>query len=86
MNAILEISMYPLKDNYIPAIDDFIAELNIPEGFAVQTTATCTIVQGDYTRLMALLTSAIEVSHERYGKSVFTVKIIPDYEPDSLVL
>ena len=70
MKVTLEISMYPLKDAYIPAIDDFIAALNGPDGLAVQTTATSTIVHGEYSQVMTLLGEAIAAG----------------YEPESLIL
>ena len=78
--------MYPLKDAYIPAIDDFIAALNVPEDLSVQTTATSTLVLGEYSQVMTLLGDAIAASYERYGTSVFAAKIIPGYEPESLIL
>lgn len=82
MKITLEISMYPLKDEFIPAIDDFIKALNSVSGLKVETSATSTLVLGEYGPVMKLLGDAIADSYERYGISVFVAKIIPGYEPD----
>ena len=52
----------------------------------MQTTATSTLVLGEYSQVMTLLGDAIAASYERYGTSVFAAKIIPGYEPESLIL
>jgi uncharacterized protein YqgV (UPF0045/DUF77 family) len=83
MKITLEISMYPLKDEYIPAIDDFIAALNAVDGLKVETSATSTLVLGDYEPVMKMLGDAIAQSYERYGVSVFVAKIIPGYDPQA---
>lgn len=82
MDLTVEISMYPLADDYIPAIDDFIALLNGVPGVKVVTTPTSTRLQGQYTTVMALLGEAMAASHARFGKAVFVTKFIPGYAPD----
>ena len=82
MKITLEISMYPLKDEYIPAIDHFIARLNAVDGLKVETSATSTLILGEYEPVMKLLGEAIAESYERYGTSVFVTKIIPGYDPE----
>lgn len=82
MKITLEISMYPLKDEYIPAIDHFIAALNAVDGLKVETSVTSTVVLGEYEPVMKLLGDAIAESYERYGTSVFVTKIIPGYDPE----
>ena len=74
--------MYPLKDEFIPAIDDFILALNSVSGLKVETSATSTLVLGEYATVMKLLGDAIADSYERYGVSVFVAKIIPGYDPE----
>ncbi|MGR8921683.1 MAG: hypothetical protein ACU85V_18870 [Gammaproteobacteria bacterium] len=81
MKMTAEISMYPVRDDFLPPIDDFIAALNSYEDLEVTTTATATMVVGDYARVMQLLTEAIAESHRRFGVSVFVTKLIPGYEP-----
>mgnify|MGYP001308192081 CR=1 FL=1 len=81
MNVTAEISMYPLRGDFIPAIDSVIEKLNSFGELQVQTFATATTLIGDYDRVMDALKETIAWSYERYGTSVFAVKIIPGYEP-----
>jgi uncharacterized protein YqgV (UPF0045/DUF77 family) len=78
MRATVEISMYPLRDDFLPPIDAFIAALQEP-GLTVTVGPTSTVIVGDYDMVLALLRRAIAASHEVYGKAVFVTKIIPGY-------
>ncbi|MEH6551346.1 MAG: YkoF family thiamine/hydroxymethylpyrimidine-binding protein [Pseudomonadales bacterium] len=80
MKLTVEISMYPLADNYIPAIDDFIERLNQQDGLTVITTATCTQVNGDYDLVFGLIQQAIKHSYAEFGRAVFVTKFIADHE------
>lgn len=75
-----EITMYPLQDDYIPAIDKIIAKLNSYTGLKVQTVPTATIIMGDYDLVMDTLKDALRWSVEECGKAVFVTKFLPDYE------
>ena len=77
-----EISMYPVRDEYLPPIDAFIEALNAENDIKVETTTTCTILRGDYTAIMKLLQDAMAESYRRFGVSVFVTKFIPGYNPD----
>jgi uncharacterized protein YqgV (UPF0045/DUF77 family) len=80
MRITVEISMYPLRDDYIPPIDAFIAKLHEFTGLVVTTDATATQLTGNYDVVMAALTSAIAWSYATAGKAVFVTKFIPGYE------
>ncbi len=75
-----EISMYPLQDDYIPAIDGFIAALNRVEGLKVKTTPTCTLVTGDYDLVFRTLQTEIARCYDQFGRAVYVTKLIPDYQ------
>lgn len=77
-----EISMYPVRDEYLPPIKTFIEALNANPDIAVETTATCTILRGEYDQLMQLLQEAMAESYRQFGVSVFVTKFIPGYNPD----
>lgn len=77
-----EISMYPVRDEYLPPIKSFIEGLNANSNIAVETTTTCTILRGDYADLMQLLQDAMAESYRQFGVSVFVTKFIPGYNPD----
>ncbi len=80
MMMTIEISMYPLADNYIPPIDAFIERLNRFESLQVTTTPTSTMILGEYSECMNALSTAMAASHAEHGKAVFVTKFIPGYE------
>ena len=80
MKMTVEISMYPIRDDYLPPIDDFIALLNDYSDLEVDTTPTATRVIGEFAHLMSVLGDAMARSYETYGTSVFVTKFLPGYE------
>lgn len=80
MKLTIEISMYPIRDDYLPPIDAFIAKLNEDPAFVVVTTPTATRVLGEYEPLMDMLRDAMKASYEKFGTSVFVTKFLPGYE------
>jgi uncharacterized protein YqgV (UPF0045/DUF77 family) len=75
-----EITMYPLQEDYIPAIDKIIAKLNSYDGLEVQTLPTATILMGDYDLVMDAIKDALRWSVEECGKAVFITKFLLNYE------
>lgn len=76
MKLTVEISKYPLQDNYIDAIQGFIDELNKAPNLHVITNTLSTQIFGDYDDVMAALQSCIRWSFEHYGKVVFVCKFL----------
>jgi len=76
MELSVEISKYPLADDYIPAIKDFIDRLNNIDGLSVVGNTMSTQVFGDYDLVMDTLKSEIKRSYETYGKAIFVCKFI----------
>jgi uncharacterized protein YqgV (UPF0045/DUF77 family) len=76
MELTIEISMYPLREDYIPVIQAFIDDLNAEPALQVRTSETCTQASGDYDLLMQKLQSAIRLSFEQHGKAVFVCKFL----------
>jgi len=74
-----EITMYPLKDEYLPAIESVIEKLNTYEDIEIQTSPTSTILMGDYDVVMNAIKETIRFSAEECGKSVFVTKFLPGY-------
>lgn len=72
----VEISLYPLRDDYIPAIRDFIARLNAAGTFRVITNDMSTQVFGDYDDIFTVLQRELRASIERDGKCVFVMKVL----------
>lgn len=75
MNVSIDISYYPLKDEFIPPIKDFIGRLNNYNKIAVRTNGMSTQVFGKYFEVMEILTKEIHESFE-LPHSVFILKII----------
>lgn len=75
MNVSIDISYYPLKDEFIPPIKDFIDRLNTYSNIAVRTNGMSTQVFGKYFEVMEIITNEIHESFE-LPHSVFILKII----------
>jgi len=76
MKLSVEISMYPLKDEYIPSIQNFIDRLNTHAQLRVITNTMSTQVFGDYDLLMEVLKQEMRASYEQHGRAIFVCKFI----------
>jgi len=75
MKTSVEIGYYPLNDNYLKHIKDFIKRLNIHENLTVKTNGMSTQVFGEYDEVMSAITLEIKKSFE-LPHSVFMLKVI----------
>ncbi len=75
MNTSVEISYYPLNDEFIPPIKEFIDRLNTYSNITVKTSGMSTQVFGKYVEVMEILTREIHKSFE-LPHSVFILKIV----------
>lgn len=76
MRASIEISMYPLQNDFIPPITDFIERLNQNPDVEVHTNALSTQFFGDFDVLMDLLKQEIGQSFTNGGQQIFVLKIL----------
>lgn len=74
MEITVEISFYPLKDNYLAPVKHFIQELEENPGIAVEPGKMSTLLTGRYEEVMDLLHRKLKLFLENY-LSVFTLKI-----------
>ncbi len=81
MIVTVEISMYPLQENYKDLITAFIERLHTYAGLRINTTATATTVIGEYQAVMRMFSEMLEWSYTAHGKAVFVTKFIPGYDP-----
>ena len=72
----VEISLYPLKDEYIPPIRGFIDRLNADGRFKIVTNDMSTQVFGEYDDVMDALARELRPTFERDGKSIFVMKVL----------
>jgi uncharacterized protein YqgV (UPF0045/DUF77 family) len=77
----IEMSMYPLQENYLDLISGFIERLHTYAGMRVNTTITATTVTGEYHAVMRMFSEMLEWSYNTHGKAVFVTKFIPGYDP-----
>jgi len=76
MDIGVEISLYPLRHDYIPPIKDFIERLNADGRFRVITNDMSTQVFGRYEEVMEALTRELRPTFERDGKAIFVMKVL----------
>lgn len=76
MKISVEISSYPLADDYIPAIKTFIERVNTIDGLTVVTNTMSTQVFGELELVMNTLKEAMEYSWKTFGKNIFVCKFI----------
>ncbi|MEM5510574.1 hypothetical protein WNY98_17005 [Pseudoalteromonas sp. AS71] len=83
MKLSVEISKYPLHQDYIPFIQGFIDRLNEYDDLKVITNTLSTQIFGDYDLVMQVLNIEIKRSYEEFGKAIFVCKFLSgDLSPE----
>jgi uncharacterized protein YqgV (UPF0045/DUF77 family) len=72
----VEISLYPLHQQFIAPIQNFIDRLNADTRLRVVTNSMSTQVFGDYEALMQTLTRELRITFQDNDKAVFVMKIL----------
>ena len=76
MRVAVDISLYPLDQDFIPPIKDVIARLNSHSAIDVVTNPMSTQIRGEYNDVMAALHKEIGTTFESLPKAVFAIKIL----------
>jgi uncharacterized protein YqgV (UPF0045/DUF77 family) len=76
MDIGVEISLYPLHQQFIPPIRDFIVRLNADQRLRIVTNSMSTQVFGDYDVVMPTLLRELRVTFENNAKAVFVMKVL----------
>lgn len=76
MQVMVELSLYPLVNDYIGPIKAFIERLHSYSNLTVITCSTSTQVHGDYTEVMQVLGAEMQRTHEEVGQAVFVAKFL----------
>ncbi len=76
MHVAVEISLYPLAEDFIPVIRGFIERLRAHDGLRVHTNSMSTQVSGDYPSVMAALQTEIGATFEGDRRAVFVMKVL----------
>ncbi|MFW8590167.1 YkoF family thiamine/hydroxymethylpyrimidine-binding protein [Glaciecola sp. 2405UD65-10] len=72
----VEISLYPLNEQYVSYIQAFIDRLNSDVKLFVSTTHTSTLISGDYDHVMQVLQREMKRTYEETKQAVFVCKFL----------
>jgi uncharacterized protein YqgV (UPF0045/DUF77 family) len=76
----VEISLYPLAEQFAPEIHDFIARLAAVADLRVVSSSLSTQVFGDYDRVFETLRRELRATFqsrgEQHGKAAFVLKVL----------
>ncbi len=78
MKASVDISLYPLADDYIPAIKEFIERISDYPEVSIVRGDLSTQLFGEFEAIMQLLRIEVERSWATHGKGVFVMKFLMD--------
>jgi len=72
----IDISLYPLADDYVPAVADFIRRISNYPAVTVRRNDLSTQLFGDFDLIMDLLKVEIRYSWQHWGEGVFAIKFL----------
>jgi len=72
----VEISLYPLNEQYITYIQAFIDRLNNDPKLFVSTTHTSTLISGDYDHVMSVIQKEMKQTYDELKQAVFVCKFL----------
>lgn len=76
MRVAVDISLYPLAEEFLNPIKDVIRRFNEHETIEVETNAMSTQIRGEYDTVMDVLQSEMKRTFEKVPKAVFAVRIL----------
>lgn len=76
MKISLDISMYPLQDEFCQPIIDFIERLEKAPGLVLERNSLSTQVFGDYRTIMGLMTEELETVFDQNPHTIFVMKMV----------
>ena len=76
MRVAVDISLYPLNQNFLAPIQNVIERLREYTAFEMIVNSMSTQIRGEYDEVMAALEQEIRVSFEQTPKAVFVIKIL----------
>ena len=76
MRVAVDISLYPLSENFIPPIKNVIERFNDYPDIEVTTNRMSTPIRGEYDVVMDVLKRELKTSFEQLPKAVFAIKIL----------
>jgi len=72
----VDISLYPLDEDYVPPIKDFIERLHRQPGLRIETNAMSTHVSGEHERVFEALQQETRTTFGSGQRAVFVMKVL----------
>jgi uncharacterized protein YqgV (UPF0045/DUF77 family) len=85
MDIAVELSLYPLEQDRVPKIKEFIDRLNTIGGVRVITNSLSTQLVGPFDLVFAALTRELRTTFEQIDKSVVVMKVIGPLNDSGLI-
>ncbi len=76
MQVAVDISLYPLDEDFIPPIKDVIDRLSQHEGVEIEYNRMSTQLRGEFDVVMPALTKEIRTTFEDIPKAVFAIRVL----------
>ena len=76
MQISIEVSLYPLSENFISPIENFISCLKKYDSIEVRTNNMSTQLFGEYDEIIKILTVEMEKTFKNETNSAFSLKIV----------
>lgn len=76
MKTSVELSLYPLDDNFTPIVLSFIERISDDPELEVKTTSSSTFITGEHYNLMSTLAAEFEITYKQVGQAVFVCKFM----------
>jgi uncharacterized protein YqgV (UPF0045/DUF77 family) len=76
MHVAVELSLYPLTEQFVPPILDFIGRLRARPGLSVVTNSMSTQVSGEFDAVFEALNAEMRRSFEGDRRAVFVMKVL----------
>jgi uncharacterized protein YqgV (UPF0045/DUF77 family) len=77
MKLTVDLSLYPIQDDYIPVIQAFIDAVREHPDLQVATNAMSTQIAGEHERVFEVVNQVLAASYEKFGAQVLVAKFIP---------
>ena len=80
MNLSIELTAYPLEDEYLPVVEKYIKHLRSYKNIKIEVFPTCSVIFGKHDDVIDVLSSSIKWIVKQKNKVVFLSKFLPNYE------
>lgn len=76
MRISVELSFYPLREDFKPPVTDVIEKLKTFQGLEIYPNRMSTQIFGDFKPVTSALNQTMEWAFEQFGHTVFVAKIM----------